>query len=79
MPWRCIQLYEGGTRVPAFANRPGHIKAGTEITDPIHVVDMRPTLAQVAGASTEKGKPLDGRDVWLTIAEGRTLTAAPDS
>jgi len=65
------QLYEGGTRVPAFANWPGHIKAGGVIEQPIHVVDMLPTLAQLAGASTAKSKPLDGRDVWGAIAEGK--------
>lgn len=65
------QLYEGGTRVPAFANWPGHIKAGSVINQPIHVVDMLPTLAQLAGASTAKSKPLDGRDVWGAIAEGK--------
>ena len=61
--------YEGGTRVPAFANWPGHIQAG-EMKELIHVVDMLPTLAKVAGASTEKSKPLDGRNVWSTLAEG---------
>ena len=64
------QLYEGGTRVPAFANWPGHIKAG-EVKEVMHVVDMLPTLAKLGGASTEKSKPLDGRDVWPTIAEGK--------
>jgi arylsulfatase A-like enzyme len=63
-------LYEGGTRVPAFANWPGHIKAG-EVKSMIHVVDMLPTLAQLAGASTEKCKPLDGRYVWPAIADGK--------
>jgi arylsulfatase A-like enzyme len=63
------QVYEGGTRVPAFANWPGHIKPG-EVKEVMHVVDMLPTLAQIAGASTAKSKPLDGHDVWGAIAEG---------
>jgi arylsulfatase A-like enzyme len=65
------QLYEGGTRVPAFVNWPGHIKAGSMINEPIHVVDMFPTLAMVVGASTTKCKPLDGINVWPAIADGR--------
>lgn len=64
------QLYEGGTRVPAFANWPGHIKAA-EVNEVIHIVDMMPTLSRVAGASTAKSKRLDGHDVWETIAEGK--------
>jgi arylsulfatase A-like enzyme len=64
-------LYEGGTRVPALINRPGKIKAGTVVDQPIHMVDMYPTLAGLAGASLKKCKPLDGLDVWPAIAEGK--------
>src|SRR6516225_9956942 len=63
-------LYEGGTRVAAIANWPGRIKPG-EVKDMIHVVDMFPALAGLAGASLTKGKPLDGLDVWPTISEGK--------
>jgi len=63
-------LYEGGTRVAALANWPGRIKPG-EVKDMIHVVDMFPALAGLAGASLTKGKPLDGLDVWRTISEGK--------
>lgn len=64
-------LYEGGTRVIALVNWPGHVEAG--MTDGIvHVVDMYPTLAHLAGASTAKAKPLDGLDVWPTISSGAT-------
>jgi arylsulfatase A-like enzyme len=64
------QLYEGGTRVPAFATWPGHIKAG-EVKEVMHIVDMLPTLAKLGGATTAKSKPLDGSDVWPAIAEGK--------
>jgi arylsulfatase A-like enzyme len=60
-------LFEGGTRVCAFANWPGHIKV-QEVDGLIHAVDLYPTLAAVAGASTDKCKPLDGLNVWNTIA-----------
>jgi len=63
-------LYEGGTRVCGFANWPGHIKPGT-VDELIHAVDIYPTLAALAGASTAKSKPLDGVNVWETIAEGK--------
>lgn len=62
-------VYEGGTRVVALANWPGHIKAGV-VDQPIHMVDMYPTLATLGGASLDKGKPSDGLNVWTTISEG---------
>ena len=63
-------LYEGGTRVIALANWPGHIKPGTVVEEPMHVVDMYPTLVGLAGGNTGKAKPLDGMDMWPTIAQG---------
>ncbi len=64
-------LYEGGTRVVAFATWPGHIKAGSTVDGMIHVVDMYPTLTALAGAPFGMSKPLDGLDVWATISEGK--------
>jgi arylsulfatase A-like enzyme len=63
-------LFEGGTRVAACANWPGKIKAQT-VDGIIHAVDLYPTLAALAGASTAKCKPLDGVNVWDTIAAGK--------
>jgi arylsulfatase A-like enzyme len=63
-------LYEGGCRVVACANWPGHIKA-ERVEGIIHVVDIFPTLANLAGASTAKCKPLDGLDVWGVIAQNQ--------
>ena len=63
--------YEGGTRVPALANWPGHIKPGTEIKDLIHVVDMFPTLVKLGGGDLGQGKPLDGLDILPVLAEGK--------
>jgi len=64
-------LYEGGTRVAALLNWPGRVKPGTVVDEPMHVVDIYPTLAALAGASTAKCKPLDGLNVWPAIAEGK--------
>lgn len=62
-------LFEGGTRVCAFANWPGRIEAQS-VDGMMHVVDLFTTFAALAGASTEKCKPLDGMHVWKTIADG---------
>ena len=63
-------LYEGGTRVVAIANWPGHIAAGSVVDQPIHIVDMYPTIVGLAGGSTARSKPLDGLDVWATVSSG---------
>ncbi len=62
-------LYEGGTRVAALANWPGRIKAG-KVDAMLHVTDMYPTLAALAGGTLDKNKPLDGVDVWSVLGEG---------
>jgi len=36
----------------------------------MHVVDMYPTIAGLAGASAAKAKPLDGLNMWPTISQG---------
>src|SRR5262245_49936791 len=64
-------LYEGAARVCALANWPGHIKPGV-VDGMIHAVDIYPTIAGLAGASTSKSKPLDGLNVWGTISEGKS-------
>jgi arylsulfatase A-like enzyme len=63
-------LFEGATRVCALANWPGHVKPQA-VDGLIHAVDIYPTLAALAGATTAKCKPLDGLNVWDTIAEGK--------
>ena len=65
-------LFEGGCRVAACANWPGHIQSGITADGMIHVVDMYPTIAALAGASTAKCiQPLDGLNVWDTISAGK--------
>jgi arylsulfatase A-like enzyme len=64
-------LYEGGTRVCAFANWPGRIKPGTVVNEPLHIVDWFPTLVNLAGASLQQQHPLDGRDIWPVITAGK--------
>lgn len=62
-------LFEGGSRVAACANWPGKIKPQA-VEGVIHAVDLYATFAALADASTSKCKPLDGVNVWDTIAKG---------
>jgi len=41
------------------------------VDQPIHIVDMYPTLARLTGTPLGKNKPLDGMDVWPTRGEGK--------
>ncbi|MCA9269028.1 MAG: arylsulfatase, partial [Planctomycetales bacterium] len=62
-------LYEGGVRVPAFANWPKRLKPAV-VNEPLHIVDWYPTLLTLAGASLDQPLPLDGKNAWDTIAQG---------
>jgi arylsulfatase A-like enzyme len=60
-------IYEGGVRVPAFLTWRDVIPAGSVSNEPLHMVDLYPTLIKLAGGSLEQPLPLDGRDAWPTI------------
>jgi arylsulfatase A-like enzyme len=40
------------------------------VTEPIHVVDWRPTLLEICNAKATGDLPMDGRDAWQTISTG---------
>jgi len=64
------QLYEGGVRVAAFATWTGHIPAGSTVTEPMHIVDIRPTIDIICGAKPMTELPLDGLDISGVVAHG---------
>jgi arylsulfatase A-like enzyme len=63
-------LHEGGVRVPAFFNWPRKLEPRV-VDEPMHMVDVMPTLLDLAGATASPDHPLDGKDIWPTIAEGK--------
>jgi arylsulfatase A-like enzyme len=63
-------LHEGSVRAVALVWRPGQVAAGT-VTELTHAVDLYTTLLKLGGGLTEQTKPVDGLDMWPTIAEGR--------
>ena len=71
-PWRGQKgtLYEGGVRSPTVACWQGHLKAGQEVNEALHIVDLYPTLLRLAGGKLEQEKTVDGLDAWSTIADG---------
>ncbi len=51
---------EGALRVPFIARWPGRIEPGSTSNEIVHVVDLLPTLAEVAGAAVPNDRPIDG-------------------
>jgi arylsulfatase A-like enzyme len=74
-------LFEGGIRVPAFANWPAKLKPH-KVSSVMHAVDWMPTLTKLVGYTPSSDLKWDGRDVWplvtgaVTKAEPRTLYIA---
>ena len=64
-------LYEGGVRVPAIMVWKGTLPGGSTVDQPLHIVDIYPTLLRVAGIDSLPPRPLDGKDAWDTIAHGQ--------
>ena len=62
-------LYEGGVRLPAIVNWPAKLKPAV-VKEPLHHVDLMPTLLAVAGAKGSADHPFDGKDASATLADG---------
>lgn len=61
-------LYEGGVRTPTIFNWPAKLKRRV-VNEPLHMVDIMPTVLALAGGKANADKPLDGKDIWATIAD----------
>ena len=63
-PWRAgmFSPYEGSLRVPFIVRWPGQIPAGRSSNEIIHMVDLFPTLAAMAGGEIPDDRVLDGVD-----------------
>jgi arylsulfatase A-like enzyme len=61
-------LYEGGTRVCAFAHWPGRLKPRKHAA-PMHTVDWFPTIAGLAGYDSKEDSAWDGINQWPALAE----------
>ncbi|WP_442510284.1 arylsulfatase B [Novipirellula sp. SH528] len=62
--------FEGGVRVPCVMRWPGHIHPGSTNDEMIHIVDLLPTFANIAGGDASGPYPIDGMDMTETIVHG---------
>ncbi len=58
---------EGGTRSPLLIRWPNGIKPGTEVKQISSVLDLLPTLTEMAGVSEKPKKKLDGKSLAVLL------------
>jgi arylsulfatase A-like enzyme len=63
-------LHEGGVRVATIFHWLGRLTPSI-INEPVHMVDVMPTLLALAGGAGSPDHPFDGRNIWATLAEGK--------
>ena len=56
--------------MPAFVSWPGHLQPRV-VNDALHMVDVMPTLLALAGGKGSPDHPMDGKDMWPTLAQGK--------
>jgi arylsulfatase A-like enzyme len=63
-PWAgtYFTALEGGLRAPCVIRWPGNIPAGQRSNEIVHIVDLFPTLANMAGVEAPADRPIDGVD-----------------
>ena len=65
-------LYDGGVRVPALAEWPGKIKAGSVVDIPCSTLDYFPMIANLTGFKMPDDRPIDGQDL-MPILIGKAM------
>lgn len=62
--------YEGGVRVPCLMRWPGKLPPGSQSNALMHVTDLFPTFATLAGASLNQKRALDGLNMSEVLFGG---------
>ncbi|HEY8589269.1 MAG TPA: choline-sulfatase [Naasia sp.] len=64
---RCF--YEFSARVPFTLTLPDGAHAGTSVRQPVSLIDVLPTLLDLAGVAEQRRAPIDGRSVLPLLGE----------
>lgn len=65
-------LYEGGVRMPTAIRWPkGGLTGGKTWDGLAGALDLFPTLADMAGLTLPKTRPLDGKNIWPALSAGK--------
>jgi arylsulfatase A len=65
-------MYEGGIRVPMMVRWPGLVEPGTVCNTPVHIIDLYPTLLEVAGGEMKQPWVLDGQSLLHLLTQERS-------
>ena len=63
---------EGGTRSPLLIRWPAGIKPGTEVKQISSVLDLLPTLTEMAGVDKKPKKQLDGKSLAPLLNQSKS-------
>ncbi|SEG91674.1 Arylsulfatase A [Thermomonospora echinospora] len=74
---RKYDVFEGGTRVPFIARRPGTVPARTVSSDIVSVLDLLPTFCSLAGVRPDPSITLDGTDLGPALRGARHKPRPP--
>ena len=76
-PWRgtYFTALEGSLRTPFLIRWPGNIEAGSKHNEIMHITDLYPTIARIAGARIPSDRLIDGLD-QVDFLTGRTAQSA---
>ncbi|KAL8576162.1 hypothetical protein ACOMHN_027820 [Nucella lapillus] len=66
---------EGSFRVPALVRWPGQFPAGSVVTDPVSMMDVLPTLAELFHSDVTAGHVMDGKSL-VSLLKGE-VTVSP--
>ena len=62
--------YEGGIRVPFIVRWPGAVPAGSVSHEPVHSIDVFPTILDAAAVALPKGRAIDGVSLVAHLKSG---------
>ena len=74
---RKTQLWEGGIREPAIIRWPGRIQPGSITEVPAGIVDLLPTVCEIAGVPVPKDRTLDGTSLVPLFGGGHLERKKP--
>lgn len=70
-------VWEAGHRVPFFVRWPGHVKPGSQCTEPVCLTDIYATCAQVVGAEISNDQAEDSAPLTGLLEGGNEKRGAP--